>query len=161
MKVKDVAIFTAAAVFLVSCKMETYVRDSGYESESDTATATDLFLPVTAEENSYLFETNDSSYVTKNGYTLWAVPVTTGNTATFTSRTVKIVKESGCAEAGFGIIFCEQSTGVSGVYNMLTVLINTKGQYAVGKIVNGNYTNISWWTDCAYLNKGFGAINYI
>ena len=109
----------------------------------------------------YTFSTNNKSYLNSKGCTFWTLKNQNVRHALFKSRSVRVVKESGSVSAGFGIVFCVQESEVAGSFNMFTILLNTKGQYAVGKIIKGNYTNIQWWKDSKYINRGFGAVNYI
>ena len=45
---------------------------------------------------------------------------------------------------------------------MLTVLINAKGLYTVGKVVDGVFSHINGgWKDSSYINKGHGTYNNV
>lgn len=131
------------------------------EQESKIEQADKLFLASADNKNLYTFETNKQKYLSSKGTTFWSVKKNNTANKLFTTRTVRVVKESGSPKAGFGMVFCVQESQSKGSFNMFAVLLNTNGQYAVGKLIKGNYTNIQWWTDSNFINRGFGAINYI
>lgn len=111
------------------------------------------------ESNAFVFETNDTNYLTANGYTLWAVPNVNAN-ETFEEISVEVTKESGRSEAGFGLVFCEQKIKEKSF--MLTVLINSNGYYAIGKVYNGVFSHINdGWKSSNYINRGIGVKNLI
>lgn len=152
------------SVFFLSCGTEVYSDNEispVIDSSSKIEQTDELFTKSDTNENLYTFKTKNKSYLNSKGTTLWSVKKKHSEDETFSSRTVRVVKESGSANAGFGIVFCVQESEIKGVFNMLTVLLNTNGQYAVGKIIKGNYTNLQWWTDSKFINRGYGAINYI
>ncbi|ULQ59042.1 hypothetical protein K7I13_11035 [Brucepastera parasyntrophica] len=64
------------------------------------------------------------------------------------------------SSGGYGIFF--QAGNIDGYGEcMLTVLIRTTGQYAIGKVIDGNYTEINGWKDGTYLRRGYGVKNSI
>ncbi len=157
------SVFIVSLVLLsFSCGMSVYTPEeqgNNTDENSGMETASELFSEDAENKNLFVFETNDTSYLTSKGCTLWTLK--NESSEVFKTRTVRLVKESGSANAGFGFVFCVQESDTKGAYNMLTVLLNTNGQYAVGKIIKGNYTNIQWWTDSQFINRGYGAVNYI
>ena len=155
----------ASFVLLPSCGTDVYSSNTNGETQSapvaTVALADDLFSPVSEDGEHFVFETNNTAYLTSKGSTLWTLAKKNASGEVFGKRTVRVVKESGAAHAGFGIVFCVQESETKGSYNMLAVLLNTEGQFAIGKIIKGNYTNIQWWTDSPFINRGYGAVNYI
>ena len=115
----------------------------------------EIFRTATA----FTFETNDTKYLTADGWTIWTVP-NANTTESFNPIVVEAVKESGRTEAGFGLVFCEQETG--GRPFMLAVLINANGYYTVGKVCDGVFGHINdGWKNSNYINKGHGIKNTI
>ncbi|MCL2128887.1 MAG: hypothetical protein FWH35_00850 [Treponema sp.] len=105
----------------------------------------------------------DNKYWTKNGFTLWMV---WGNeeTGTFKGREVTISKSRGQEWAGFGLIICHgtrEIEDVGKVETMLTLMINVRGEYTLGKVINGTYESLIWWTASPQILKGYGAPNKI
>ena len=112
----------------------------------------------------YIFDTNDTSYIKPGGYTLWARTHTINSYSNFK---VKLTKTAGQSMSGYGIVFNETKSGTL-KHSMLCVLINLEGKYAIGKIENGKYKNIQWWqegyeesTTLNRLQKGLGAQNTV
>lgn len=78
----------------------------------------------------------------------------------FEPLSVETAKESGRAEAGFGIVFCVQK--IEGRPFMLTVLINAGGYYTAGKVFDGAFSHISGdWKSSGFINRGCGIKNTI
>jgi hypothetical protein len=120
----------------------------------------DLF--VQQPDQSWLFSTNDSAFWGPNGYTLWALPLA-GQPA-FAQRDVDLVKSSGNAWAGYGIVFCQFDTGDPAIgESMLLVMINTQQQYSVGEVNDSRYTPYSstTWVSHAAMNRGYGVVNRV
>ena len=92
-------------------------------------------IPAIEEENSlytdetetgiYVFETNETRYLNRNGYTVWTTK-DINEADSFEPITVSVMKQSGRSEAGFGIVFCSQE--IDDKPFLITVLINTNGQ---------------------------------
>ncbi len=121
----------------------------------EVAVNTDLFIE---NENCFIFETNDPKYVNASGYTFW----TTKNTNTsnsFESIETTLYKKSGNTLTGYGIIFAQQKY-VDKDY-LITVMINTTGNFIVGKVVNGKFEVMKDWDYCDYLNKYLNSSNTI
>lgn len=107
----------------------------------------------------YVFETNDTKYLSAKGFTLWTENIK-NETSNFSDITITACKESGNAEAGFGIIFCSEK--IEGKSFMLSVLINAKGYYTIGKVLEGKFSYINGgWTECKNLYTGLGVKNTI
>ena len=108
----------------------------------------------------YDFTTNDSAYWGPNGYTLWALPL--AGQQTFTQRDVTLIKKSGNAYAGYGIIFCQYDTGNPSLgETMLVAMINTQQQYTIGEAAGSVYTPYTspTWVQNPGLAKGYGMTN--
>ena len=115
----------------------------------------EIFRTATA----FTFETNDTKYLTADGWTIWTVP-NVNATESFEPLSVEAVKESGITEAGFGIVFCVQK--IEGRPFMLTVLINASGYYTAGKVFDGAFSHISGgWKSSGFINRGCGIKNTI
>jgi hypothetical protein len=72
-----------------------------------------------------------------------------------TGLTFDLVKESGHYLGGYGFFFAGDRE------SMLVILIQRDGNYAVGKVVKGNYYEITGWTSSIYLRKGYGVKNSV
>jgi len=117
----------------------------------------DLFVQ---QNGGYGFTTNDTAYWGPNGYTLWALPL--AGQQTFTQRDVTLIKSSGNAYAGYGIIFCHYDTGNPSLgETMLVVMINTQQQYSVGEAIGSVYTpyTSATWMQSLSLTRGYGVTN--
>ena len=101
----------------------------------------------------------DTKYLSENGFTLWTVPNVNASDD-FSTVLVEAVKESGTAEAGFGVVFCERQ--VNGKPFMMAALINANGFYTVGKIVDGVFSHVNGgWKSFNLINRGMGVKNQI
>jgi hypothetical protein len=112
------------------------------------------------QNGGYGFTTNDNAYCGPNGYTLWSLPL--AGQQTFTQRDVTLIKNSGNAYAGYGIIFCQYDTGnLSLGETMLVVMINSQQQYSVGEATGSVYTPYTspTWVQKPGLAKGYGMTN--
>jgi len=133
----------------------TATEDTGSAEQHD-----ELF--VQQPDQSWLFSTNDCAFWGPNGYTLWALPL--AGQATFAVRDVELVKNSGNAWAGYGIIFCQLVTGdPSPEESMLLVMINTQQQYSLGEVNGSRYTPYTspTWVSHSGLNRGYGVANRV
>jgi hypothetical protein len=103
------------------------------------------------------FSTNETRY--KNGnYTFWNR--LSGGGGGFSGISVDLVKESGYFAGAYGFFFREGEAAGYG-NSMLTVLIQKDGNYAIGKVINGEYQSIEWWKSSDYLRKGYGVKNTV
>lgn len=114
-------------------------------AEKDDGTGTPLWL----------FRTNDSRYIRPDGDTLWRI------TDSGTSSSVSAVtrRNSGCAAAGYGIVFSARKR--AGQTYLLCVMINTLQQYSIGRYAAGEYSEIQKWTHSRLLKGGYGVANRI
>jgi len=149
------AILLCGCPFSYPPQETTTSEDTGGAEQHD-----ELF--VQQPDQSWLFSTNDSAFWGPNGYTLWALPL--AGQATFAMRDVELVKNSGNAWAGYGIIFCQLVTGEpSSEESMLLVMINTQQQYSLGEVSGSRYTPYTspTWVSHSGLNRGYGIVNRV
>lgn len=104
-----------------------------------------------------VFILNDKTYWSEYGYTLWTMEKGAGE-AIFREREVQVSKINGDKIAGYGIVIC-QGMRVGYGESMLTIMINTEQNYAIGKVIGGNYSSIKSWTNSRYIEKGYGRPN--
>jgi hypothetical protein len=131
--------------------------------ESDGVEQADLLfeeINSSGEGITTRFHPGSGRYWSRNGYTLWTV---WGDDEPFTERTVNMTKTKGYGGAGYGLVFCQgiRGQGESAAPTMLTVMINTNGQYALGKVIGGRYEDVQWWTNTSLLREGPGAPNTV
>jgi hypothetical protein len=160
MKQKNLFYFYVILIFLSSCKLQPFETDKPQIMTEDTGIneETSLFIKNN-NSNSYVFQTNDIKYLSSKGFTLWSASFI-NESEDFETLSFKTYKESGKSDAGYGIVFCIQET--DGVPFMLTVLINTKGMFSVGKVKNGVYSHINeGWKSSDCINRGYGVNNTI
>jgi len=159
MHIKCISIL--AAVCLISgCRLT--LKDPAATDSAGTGTTTEETTSLFKEQSdgSYTFETNDSAYTNKDGYTLWTITQTISNTQTFAPFSTAVVKSHGNTGYGYGVIF-NANTNSSGKTSLLCVLIRTTGEFAVGKVENGLYSDIQYWTENSYIKQGLGVDNII
>lgn len=150
--------FILIGLLLTGCGLKPYEEEPELEIPQETTIAEASSLFNADESNKQIkFETNEEKYLTAKGYTLWSS--TKVNTSdSFEPISVTTIKESGRSEAGFGIVFCSNTTEEKSF--MLTVLINTAGFYTIGKITNGVFCHINdGWKSSSFINKGYGIEN--
>lgn len=163
MKYKMYFIVLLFSVLFASCSFSSYEREADNTNKTEETyieEASELFVEQEKEsEKQYVFETNDTKYLSSKGFTLWTENIK-NESSNFSDITVTTYKESGNAEAGFGIIFCSEK--IDGKSFMLSVLINAKGYYTIGKVLDGKFSYISdGWTECKNLYTGLGVKNTI
>lgn len=160
MKFERLWVGFTVVVLLSSCGLSPFEEcDNLTEIEHTNVQEENIMFEKDAQTNIFTFETNDTKYLGINGYTLWTVPNINTN-ENFDSIFVEVIKENGRAEAGFGLVFCEQK--IEGKPFMLTVLINSNGYYAIGKVLDGVFGHINdGWKNSNYINKGYGIKNTI
>ncbi len=161
MKKLLIMIVPLIALFPVGCRVPVGEDNPSTETTGgQIEEVSDLF--VQQADGGYLFTTNDPAYWGPYGYTLWAMPCPTQ--ATFTRRDVTLIKTSGNANAGYGIVFCQYDTGnASHDETMLVVMINKSGQYSVGEATSSVYSayTSSLWIQDAHLAQGDGMPNEV
>lgn len=163
MKYRIYFIVLLFSVLIPSCSFSSYEREADNTNKTEETyieEASELFVEQEKEdEKMYVFETNDTKYLSAKGFTLWTENIK-NETSNFSDITITACKESGNAEAGFGIIFCSEK--IEGKTFMLTVLINAKGYYTIGKVSEGKFSYIKGgWIECKNLYTGFGVKNTI
>jgi hypothetical protein len=125
----------------------------------DVAQRSDLFVP---QNGGYLFSTYDSAFWSPRGFTLWALPL--AGQPSFLQRKVSLLKSSGNAYAGYGLVFCQYDTGDPAIgESMLVVMINAQRQYSVGEANGSVYTpyTASTWMPSSNLAMGYGMTNTV
>lgn len=162
---RKIILIICSAVMFISCELSPFGNEesSGENlgNKTNIEEKSSLFEQESGEDSNnsnFVFETNDTSYITRNGYTLWCVKQT-NESEEFTDINVTVHKKSGNADAGYGVIFLRQQLGEKDF--MIAVMINTKGQFIIGKVIDGIFTAISDWKVSSYLNSGYGIENTI
>ena len=160
MKYGKLLIGLVILTILISCDLAPFEEGKNpVKPEQTNVKEESAMFTVDAENKIFTFETNETKYRNSNGYTLWTVP-NINTSDGFYPLSVKITKESGRTEAGFGLIFCEQK--IEEKPFMLTVMINANGLYAIGKVYNGVFSHINGgWIKSDYIYSGLGIPNDI
>lgn len=150
--------FFLMMMVFVSCKLSPFgsvpdfeENEPDFEIEEDSA----LFEAI---EEKVVFESNETKYLRENGTTIWCVKKE-NESPDFEEIKTTLSKQSGKAEAGYGIIFLQQEYENKDF--LITLMINTKGEFILGKVVDGSFIAIKNWQPCSYLNKGYGVKNTI
>jgi hypothetical protein len=136
-------------------------KESGLpEDDTPISLAEDLFAETGFDEydrkiTSFLL--NDNTYWNENGCTLWSLK-DEAEEEPFTTRKVILSKITGSNIAGYGLVICQKLRPGYG-QTMLTIMINTEQNYAIGKVIGGNYHSLKSWTYSKYLEKGYGRPN--
>ena len=136
--------------------------DKGLPGDGDPITlVAELFAKTGYSDGKKVttFLLNNNKYWSEHGYTLWAVDP--GNAEEiFTAREVGLIKTSGNNLAGYGLVICQ---GLREGYGrtMLTIMINTEQNYAIGKVIGANYQSIRPWVPTSYLWRGYGVKNQL
>lgn len=145
---------------MTSCELAPFEEGQNPVTPEQTNVQEESTMFEEYEQNKmFIFETNDTKYLTPNGYTLWTVPKI-NTSENFNAISVKVTKESGRTEAGFGLVFCEQNIDEKPF--MLAVMINTNGLYSIGKIYDGVFSHINnGWLKSNHIYSGLGVPNDI
>lgn len=145
---------------MTSCELAPFEEGQNPVNPEQTNVQEESTMFEEYEQNkTFIFETNDTKYLTPNGYTLWTVPQI-NTSENFNAISVKVTKESGRTEAGFGLVFCEQN--IDEKLFMLAVMINTNGLYSIGKIYDGVFSHINnGWLKSNHIYSGLGVPNDI
>lgn len=145
---------------MTSCELAPFEEGQNPVTPEQTNVQEESTMFEEYEQNKmFIFETNDTKYLTPNGYTLWTVPQI-NTSENFNAISVKVTKESGRTEAGFGLVFCEQNIDEKPF--MLAVMINTNGLYSIGKIYDGVFSHINnGWLKSNHIYSGLGVPNDI
>jgi hypothetical protein len=107
-----------------------------------------------ADSDYVRFMTNDAQYY---GQGLWRT-LSQSNESVMTTVTASVVKTSGYAGAGSGIIFCYQGTN-----DFYRLLIDPLGHYTLASKVGGTYTTLIPWSSpqSSVIHNGYGVENVI
>jgi hypothetical protein len=141
--------------------------DAGFDPEKTVfQSVNELFVKSDNDEHLTRFFTNDPKYHGPNGFTLWTAGMEEDGEL---DREVIVSKSSGNNSAGYGLVICHKMRESEGTEKlvMLTVMINNRGQYAVGKVEDAAYKEIKPWTlanlggQGNYLRMGSGQENKI
>ena len=145
---------------MTSCELAPFEEGQNPVNPEQTNVQEESTMFEEYEQNkTFIFETNDTKYLTPNGYTLCTVPQI-NTSENFNAISVKVTKESGRTEAGFGLVFCEQNIDEKPF--MLAVMINTNGLYSIGKIYDGVFSHINnGWLKSDHIYSGLGVPNDI
>lgn len=162
MKLKKLLPVPAVLIILASCSLTPYgggEPEVQQPEEPSVIEEESTLYAETVEGEKYVFETNDTRYLTEAGYTIWTTKHV-NESDSFEAVSVTMSKESGRSEAGYGIVFCSQE--IEEKPFLITVLINTMGMYAVGKVVDGVYSHINGgWKSPKGIKGGYGINNEI
>ena len=133
----------------------TYKKETSEEISSFTQ-KDDMFK--TSDNQFYVFETNNKSYLSSYGYTIWCLKKSNTNQDLFISAEVK--KVCGSDKMGYGLVFSDFVTEQD-KEKMQVILINTKGEYLIGEVENARFTVTKEWTNTSNLIQGYAAYNKI
>jgi len=163
MRFLNIFAIIISAIIVTSCIDPNHSRQPEREEIPPPIWSDELFEPEVGEGGitTTVFRTNDPRHWNQEGSTTWTV---WGDTETvFNSRTVSMAKTSGDPRGGFGIVFCQGDHEINGRLfpAMLVVMINTVGEYIIGKATGGVFTDFSWWQSTPHLNRGLGSSNEI
>lgn len=165
MRRRDGFIVIAVIFVLFSCKLppaeEIPEEDETVPQNTTIEENSSLFSLLTdGAGDYYLFETNDTDYLDPQGYTLWFINEGT-STDPFTSRSVKMLKESGNSAAGYGLVFCYQEASGDDPASMLVILQNCEGELCVGEVIDGVWSYIVEWQDVSGVPNGYGVYSKV
>ena len=158
MNIKSVLILFAAVLLLAGCSSGNGDSDGVEIGGGNAVEGTSELFGSSGDSSEYVFRTNDSRFLTPDGYTFWFSPFTnTGNN--FRKFTVQLRKESGDSNAGYGIVFC--GTGRGAGCRMNCLLIKVTGEYLKGTVTGGAFERTGDWTRCNSIIKGFSQTNTV
>lgn len=146
-----------ALVFFSACRLNPLVDDYNFDEKTLCKEMSEIFVED-AETGLCVFETNDTRYLSENGFTFWYAPYKNVGEK-LENICIDLRKESGRQEAGYGIVFGLQE--IEGQEFLITVLINTKGMYTIGKVWDGHFEYIQDWKNFHSIKKGYGVENKI
>ncbi|WP_319563284.1 hypothetical protein [Marispirochaeta sp.] len=162
-KVKNPGVLSGVLVLLIlifsACPVTPKQADEAIVGTDGFEEVNELFADGD-EEGKVVFATNDPAYWSTLGYTLWALNGEVQEP--FVSREVKCNKISGAAGAGYGLVFCHwESSDPDTGETMLTVMINTLGEYIVGEVADDTFYEFFPWRESEYLKKGYNQGNVV
>ena len=153
------AVPVLLSLMLLACPVTPKQADDALVGKDGFEEVEELFLQGD-EEGTVLFTTSDSAWWSPLGYTLWALNGEVQQPFVF--REVKCSKISGAAGAGYGIVFCHyESSDPDTGETMLTVMINTLGEYILGEVVEDRFYGFVPWRESEYLKKGYNQGNVV
>jgi hypothetical protein len=126
-------------------------RSTGEYLESE-----EFFVDGEAEGET-VFMANSEELIGPRGYTLWRLDGTYNSP--FSGSAMVLSKISGHDLAGYGILFCHSETTWG--ESMLIVMLNTLGEYIVGKVVGDAFYEILPWSESSALVRGYNQANRV
>lgn len=149
-----------ASVLLGACPVTPVEEESQQAFEEDGIIGVDsqMFIADEADPAQVDFSTNDSSFITSRGYTLYSL--VDSNPRTFTEMDVSLTKLSGNASAGYGLILnAFDDTELGPVF--LVLMINTLGEYVIGEVIDGEFSAMVPWSSSSKLGSGYNRPNQV
>jgi len=161
--VKSLSVLSGVLVLLIlifsACPVTPEPADEAMVGQGGFEEVKELFVDG-EEEGKIVFATNDSAWWSSLGYTLWALNGEVQEP--FVSREVTCNKISGAGGAGYGLVFCHWESSDPDIgETMLTVMINTLGEYIVGEVVEDRFYEFFPWRESEYLKKGYNQGNVL
>lgn len=152
MKKRNCLLALLAIGLLVSCSTGT-----GGSSDDGTPAAIVTEKYTKQSDGSYFFSVNDTKEIDSDGKTYYCCNATPAGTGVFT-YTVKLRKDSGAQNGGFGVVFQKTDSKNFWVFN-----INVLGSYYLAKVVDGGINEMSSlsWVFSPFLTPGYGKTNEI
>jgi hypothetical protein len=132
--------------------------DPGHISDGTLGVSSHLFQLDAENPDMVRFETNDPSYWSQRGYSIWVL--NDESPRDFVSFDVTLSKTSGDQIAGYGVIANYYDDPDLGEV-MLVLMINNSGEYTVAEIVSNVYTPIIPWTLTDRLSVGYNQPNRV
>lgn len=158
--IKKVLLLSMFIVIILSCELpvgKDYVNNEVTNISATSFTESSTYFEK-KDSSEYIFKTNDTNYLTSQGYTIWCKP-NTNESESFEEIEVQVCKRSGSSDTGYGLVFCCQT--IDDKDYMLTVMIDTQSHYIIGEVKNGEFITIKKWTSNEHIKKGFGIYNKI
>jgi hypothetical protein len=109
------------------------------------------------ENGDILFSTNSGENWSENGYTIWTVSGSDDDA--FSSKEAGLVKREGDATAGYGIVVCHHESAQG--ETAIILMINASGEYIVGELVAGRFSEFIPWTAFPQLKADLNRENRI
>jgi hypothetical protein len=116
----------------------------------------DLFIRD-PENGDILFSTNSRENWSENGYSIWTVSGSDDDA--FSSKEAGLVKMEGDATAGYGIVICHHESAQG--ETAIILMINASGEYIVGELVAGRFSEFIPWTAFTQLKPDLNRENRV
>jgi hypothetical protein len=149
-----ILLITSVSLFLlVGCpgiSYTPYYPNGDTSDDPQTEVKTIQWVP---DANGFTqFYTNDPAYVGTSGWTFYKWGDVIDNPMGYVETQVN--KVSGDKYTGYGILYC-----LSDANNFFMLVIDTDGNYKIGKVTGGAYASVTNWTVSEYLTKGYDKVN--